>query len=253
MMYNLPKLVPINKRIVENMNNVTIRLETQIKYTPGQFLMLWIPGKGEKPFSIAGHDDDGIFITIRKRGKFSTILADSETGALVGIRGPFGNGFDLKEKGCIIAGGVGFACLAPIIDLYSNIPILYGENTNDSRLYVNRFKNIHFYTNDGTGGIKGFPDRDLETIVRKEGCQIVYCCGPEPMLVAITKICESLGIDCQVSVERYMKCAIGVCGSCACGSLLVCSEGPVFDAKSLIKNPDFGRRCLKKNGGWENI
>jgi len=82
---------------------------------------------------------------------------------------------------------------------------------------------------------------------------MVYCCGPEPMLMKAIEICKSLGVGCQVSIERYMKCGNGVCGQCACGPVRACVEGTVFHGHELLGNPDFGRRKLDAAGRWHSI
>jgi len=252
-MHDLPRSVPITGRSLENENNVTLHLGIQMDFTPGQFVMVWIPGVDEKPFSIAGQDALGLMITVKRRGCFSSAISDIPEGSLVGVRGPYGRGFRLVEPGCLIAGGCGFACLAPIADRFPGMPILYGENEAKDLVYRQRFPHTRFYTADGSEGKKGFPTDDLEAFLREDPCEMVYGCGPEPMLVKMIRICQSLGVSCQVSIERYMKCGQGVCGQCACGSVLACVDGTVFDGEELLQNPDFGRRKLNAAGAWEYL
>jgi len=252
-MIDLPRTVKVTNRTVHNDDNVTLHLGEKIDFSPGQFLMIWLPGINEKPFSIAGHDRNGILITVRRRGSFSSRLAGLNVGDLVGIRGPYGKAFQLIKNCCLVAGGIGLACLAPIIDLFPKAPILYGENDARSRIYQTRFPNAAFYTVDGSAGNKGFPTNDLESTIRRQGCEMVYCCGPEPMLTKAIEICNSVGVSCQVSIERYMKCGQGICGQCACGPIRVCVEGTVFNGNELVANPDFGKRKLDATGGWLSV
>ncbi|SPD75160.1 Dihydroorotate oxidase electron-transfer subunit [uncultured Desulfobacterium sp.] len=252
-MKDLPRTVKIIKRTVHNNDNVTLHLDAHISYSPGQFLMIWLPGLNEKPFSIAGHDSDGVMVTVRRRGAFSGRLVELKEGSLIGIRGPYGRPFKLVGNCCIIAGGIGLACLAPVADLYKDAPILYGEDRASSRIYQERFPSASFYTTDGSAGKKGFPTDDLESVIRERGCDMVYCCGPEPMLVKTVRICNALGVGCQASMERYMKCGTGVCGQCACGQVRVCVEGTVFQGNELLQNPDFGRRRLDASGTWRPV
>lgn len=251
--YNLHRMIKIKSRIIENNYDVTLQLPIHLDYISGQFIMVWIPGIGEKPFSIAGNGPEGIFITIRPRGIFSRQLINLDIGSLIGLRGPYGKGFRLIEKGCIIVGGVGFACVASIAQRFPNIPILYGENSNINRIYQKRFFNVKFYTMDGTGGKRGSPIDDLEFIIQQNNCNMVYCCGPELMMVKVIQICYRLGIECQVAIERYMKCGLGICGQCVCGADLVCFDGPVFDGFYILKNSDFGKRKLDASGTWNII
>ncbi len=252
-MKDLPRTAEITDRTVHNDDNVTLHLSEKMEFLPGQFLMVWLPGIDEKPFSIAGRDDNGVLITIRRRGMFSSRIADLKAGDLVGVRGPYGRAFELIENCCLVAGGIGFACLAPIADVYPEVRILYGENTARNRIYQSRFPEAIFYTVDGSAGNKGFPTDDLEAAVRGQACEMVYCCGPEPMLMKAVDICRSLGVGCQVSIERYMKCGTGICGQCACGAVRVCVEGTVFHGEDLHRNPDFGKRKLDASGTWRPI
>lgn len=252
-MNDLPRTVKVVNRTVHNHDNVTLHLADHFDFSPGQFVMIWLPGINEKPFSIAGSSKDGVLITVRRRGSFSGKLADLQVGDRVGIRGPYGRPFDLERRCCLVAGGIGIACLAPIAEQYPNAPILYGETHVDSRIYQSRIPNAVFYTDDGSGGTKGFPTDDLERIINKHGCNMVYGCGPEPMLVKAVDICRSMGVGCQVSIERYMKCGNGICGQCACGPVRVCVEGTVFHGHELLGNPDFGRRKLDAMGAWRPI
>ncbi len=246
----LPQTVCIIKKTVHNRDNVTLHLETGIDFQPGQFLMVWVPRMDEKPFSIAGRDARGVYISVRRKGDFSSRLVELNVGDHIGIRGPYGTGFTLNAACCLVAGGIGFACLAPLADLYPNAPILYGENSAECRVYESRFPNARFYTVDGSAGQKGFPTDDLEAVIGKFGCERVYCCGPETMLIKVLKICAALDVSCQASIERHMKCGTGVCGQCACGTFRVCIEGPVFNGKDLLENPDFGKRRLDASGTW---
>ena len=250
---DLPKRAHILARIAENDGSVTLYLDAKCHFTPGQFLMVWIPGVNEKPFSIAGRHFEGLMITVKRRGAFSSKLANLGVGGTLGVRGPYGQGFRLVENCCLVAGGCGFASLAPIAELFPNAPILYGENSAADLIYRERFPRATVYTGDGSAGRKGFPTDDLASLVRERHCEMVYCCGPEPMLAKALQICHSEGISCQASVERYMKCAQGICGQCACGSIRVCTEGPVFDGAVLLSSPDFGKRALDASGTWKPL
>lgn len=252
-MNDLPRTVAVISRKVHNNDNVTLHLGDKTEFIPGQFVMIWLPGINEKPFSIAGHDKEGILITVRKRGDFSGKLVDLKEGDRVGVRGPYGRPFDLVENCCLVAGGIGFACLGPIAERYPQAPILYGEANEHSRIYRSRFPDSVFYTDDGSAGTKGFPTDELEETIKRRGCEMVYACGPEPMLMKTIEICTSLGVGCQLSIERYMKCGNGVCGQCACGPVRACVEGTVFYGHELMKNPDFGRRKLDSSGTWRSI
>ena len=76
----------------------------------------------------------------------------------------------------------------------------------------------------------------------------VYSCGPEIMAKAVFDLCEKHKINCEISLERYMRCGFGVCGACACSDKLVCKDGPVFNSKELRNMQDFGSSALLKSG-----
>jgi dihydroorotate dehydrogenase electron transfer subunit len=98
-------------------------------------------------------------------------------------------------------------------------------------------------TDDGSVGHKGFVTESVRQEIEDAGetPPAVYACGPEPMLVAVHRLCRAHGVPGQLNVERYMKCGFGVCGQCALDGLLVCQDGPVFEAEQLDGVRDFGR------------
>jgi dihydroorotate dehydrogenase electron transfer subunit len=250
-MINLPKSVKIIKKTIECPGTVSFELDIVLKYRPGQFIMIWYPGIDEKPFSIAGCNNSNITITVRAKGSFSRKITDLNVGDYIYLRGPYGKGYKLRDNCCFIGGGVGIASLASLMQLYPNAPVLYGENCSNLRIYKEQLSNISFYTIDGSEGIKGFPTDGLKNAILENNIKMIYSCGPELMLHKVVTICNEMKIDCQASIERYMKCAIGVCGTCVCGGERVCVEGPVIDGKKLIHNYDFGSRHLDKSGKWD--
>ncbi len=207
--------------------------EERLEFTPGQFIMVWLPGIGEKPFSLAGED----MIMVKKVGPFTSNLFDIKAGDYVWIRGPYGKGFKPKgKKIALIAGGIGIPPLYALVklwgDRFGEVTLIYGARSErelaliDVERYVDE---IIITTDDGSAGRKGFPTDVLADM--KEEFDQVYACGPEAMLKSILKVMEYKNV--QISAERYMRCGIGVCGSCALGKYLVCRDGPVFDGKEL--------------------
>lgn len=250
---DLPKAVAVADVTVENNDAVTLHLDMRLDFAPGQFLMLWLPGLGEKPFSIAGSDGRNVLVTVRRRGPVSEKLALLKPGALLGARGPYGRGFKPNHNCCIVAGGIGVAAVAPLMDLYPHAAVFYGENTASSRVYRQRFPKVEFFTADNSEGNKGYPTEGLAALLLERRVEVVYCCGPEPMLVAAVRVCRHHGVRCEASLERYMKCAIGVCGACSCGGSRVCADGPVFEAGNLQHNTDFGKRHMDASGTWRAL
>ena len=247
-MSELPHMVPIAAIEIEAAEHTTIWLEHKTPYTAGQFIMIWIPRLDEKPFTVSYLEPDRIGVTVRKRGRFTTRLLDMSPGDRVGVRGPYGKGFDLKPRGCIVAGGCGAATLAPIKDLRPDTPLVHGAQTEAMLLYRERFPDMALCTDDGSAGHHGFPTDLLVKLLDEGKLDVVYTCGPEVMMRRVFDICEERGIACQASLERYMKCGFGVCGQCACGDRLVCLDGPVFGSDALRLMDDFGRHARPTDG-----
>jgi dihydroorotate dehydrogenase electron transfer subunit len=96
-----------------------------------------------------------------------------------------------------------------------------------------------FTTDDGTGGIKGNVLAGMEQAFSKAAFDLVYTCGPEKMMGAVARLAKKHGADCQLLLERHMKCGIGVCGHCCMGEKVVCFDGPMFRFDEIKDNPEF--------------
>ena len=242
----------------ENPEFATLFFDYAMAFKPGQFVMLWIPGVDEKPYTLSFVTDKSFGITIEAKGIFSKKAIALEKGDLVGVRGPFGNGFTLPlpdDNIAVVAGGCGIAPLAPLIDEVSktnnnNITCIHGAKSKDYLLYKERFRlQRNFCTDDGSFGYKGFVTDILnEKIATGYVFNKVYTCGPEIMMQKVFDICEKNQINCQVSLERYMRCGFGLCGACVCGKEVVCKDGPVFGSEKLNTMSDFNRKALLKSG-----
>ncbi len=235
--------------IIDEAENVkTLMFFQHIDFTPGQFVMVWIPGLDEKPFTISCHNENEFGITVFKVGEFTTRLFNMKKGDSVGIRGSYGNGYSLKPKACAIGGGVGMASIAPLATKLDDLVIIQGAKTSSSLLYRNRFPNMELCTDDGSAGIKGYPTDLLPDLLKKHGFSTIYTCGPEVMMKKVFDFCQTNKLKCESSLERFMKCGVGVCGQCVCGSFRVCTDGPVFSNSDLSKMNDFGYFSLLKSG-----
>ncbi len=248
-----PVMLKVEKKQIESDNFVTLFFDYNLPFKPGQFVMMWIPKIDEKPYTISFHSKNQFGITIEAKGKFSKKAISLQSGDLIGIRGPFGSGFDIKENNSIavVAGGCGMAPLATLVEkLNQDITFIHGARSREYILYPDRF-NIQrlICTDDGSLGHKGFVTDILEQeIVSGKSFDVVYACGPEIMMYNIFKICEKHNITCQVSLERYMRCGFGVCGACVCSGQVVCKDGPVFDSKKLRGMKDFNTKALLQSG-----
>lgn len=248
---NLPQTVRIREIREETRAIRTFVLDAELQGSvPGQFIMLWLPGVDEKPMSIAWPAP--LTVTVARVGPFSTALHQRKEGDRVGWRGPYGRGFSLlpERPALLVGGGCGVIPLYFLATraLQQGIPttIALGAHTALDLPYVERFRalegaNVVLTTDDGSIGRRGFVTTAVcELLDRASDAPAIYACGPEPMLVAVHKICRERGIPGQLSLERYMKCGFGVCGQCALDGRLVCRDGPVFDAAELDDLREFG-------------
>jgi dihydroorotate dehydrogenase electron transfer subunit len=211
------------------------KIEKKFEFTPGQFVMVWLPGVGEKPFSLADRD----MLLVKKVGPFTSRLFTLSEGDTVWIRGPYGHGFEpIGKKVALLAGGIGIPPIYALSKLwrekFQEITLIYGARKKDELALLdieNYVDELIITTDDGSMGLKGVPTDVLAE--RKNEFDQVYACGPEAMLRSVLEVMDYQRV--QVSMERYMKCGIGVCGSCNLGKYLVCRDGPVFRGDLLIK------------------
>lgn len=189
------------------------------------------------------------------KGQGTKLLAGMRSGQAIDLLGPLGNGFQLPAglgKALVIGGGMGVAPLLPLLQALQAIgkpaTAILGFNDSSSLLRVQAYascaEKLLLTTVDGSAGEKGLATAPLERELQTAEYSIVFACGPEPMLRAVTAIADSQGIECQVSLEAYMACGIGACLGCACRTreegqeryTRVCCEGPVYDSKAVIWN-----------------
>ena len=260
------RIVPIEEIITETPTVKTMVFKDRLSYfaKPGQFLMIWIPRIEEIPMSVMINSKEGYAaVTIRKFGVGSTALFDRKKGDLIGLRGPYGNRFILRKnyrKILVIGGGTGLVPLLRLVSFASKekvrSTIVMGAKTKAEVFFEKVTRNIIrgnkssllVCTDDGSYGIKGTTVTLMGKLVRDESFDCVYTCGPELMMKAVLDISNQNSIPVQASLERYMKCGIGICGSCCLDSSLVCQDGTVFDGKQLSKMLDFGFSYRDKDG-----
>lgn len=256
-------IVTIEKVLDESPTVRTLIYHDEVMHNvlPGQFAMVWIPGSGELPMSVMiSKESDKAAFTVRRHGPTSTSLYNIKVGQQIGIRGPYGNSFDLKSgKLLLVGGGTG---LVPMMRLLTSVKptddvtVLIGAKTKNEVFFESLTNdllsdNIHkviVSTEDGTLGKKGFVTDVVDTLTRDMKFDGIYTCGPELMMYKIVKIAHSRGIFVQASLERMMKCGVGICGSCCTSSDLVCRDGTVFEGDHLMANLEFGHTHRNKAG-----
>jgi len=232
----------------ESADTFTLRLRHAMEFIPGQFIMVWIPRLDEKPYAVSGLGDEWMAITVRRRGRFSRRLTELRPGEAVGVRGPYGRGFQPETPFVIAAGGCGIASVAVLKERHPEAELIVGARTEKELIFRGRFPDARICTDDGSAGHHGFPTELVRPRLAEGAVRTVCTCGPERMVRAVFDLCEEFGVACQAGLERYMKCGIGVCGQCACGDMLVCRDGPVFKSEDLRRMADFGRAARLKSG-----
>jgi dihydroorotate dehydrogenase electron transfer subunit len=233
----------------------TLRLDRSFDPRPGQYMMVWIRGVDEIPMSFSGPGE----ITVHAVGEATHALFRSQIGESLGVRAPLGNGFQLVgDKILLIGGGVGVAPLAFLGEtaLAAGVEVtsLIGFRTAGEAIFRSRFERLGpmiMTSDDGSAGIPGRVAAGLKELDLADFSQI-YLCGPELMMWDI--ICRAKGYESKIQacINRYFKCALGVCGSCSIDpeGIRVCVEGPVILADRLLEG-EFGRYRRGSSGARE--
>jgi dihydroorotate dehydrogenase electron transfer subunit len=214
----------------------TFSFSPGFSFRPGQFVMVTIPGVDEIPMALSRADA----ITVQRVGDATEALFRTRHGDLLGMRGPFGNGFPSSGRTLAIAGGVGAAPLRPLVVRGEVDCLIIGAKTADELLFIpelSRSTRVMVATDDGSSGYHGPVTGLLNGVALADYAQVCVC-GPERMLHAVLLSLETAGIASRsyFSLHRYMKCGIGVCGSCCIDpdGRRVCRDGPVFPGNTLL-------------------
>ena len=241
---------------------------------PGQFVMVRQPDCAEpllgRAFALYDVVDDqqgtprALDIVFHTVGKLTGALAEMQGGERLSVWGPLGNGFlpQPTEHLIMVAGGIGqtpFLALAKeylgargygrVVPQAQHVTLCYGARSKAYLAGVTDFQevgvDVKISTDDGSAGEHGLVTSLLDGILpdRSHGTPRVVCCGPEPMMEAVSDLCAQRGVGCQVSLETPMACGIGICFSCVTrvrqtdGSWdfkRTCVDGPVFESTDLV-------------------
>ncbi|PIN70741.1 dihydroorotate dehydrogenase [Candidatus Woesearchaeota archaeon CG11_big_fil_rev_8_21_14_0_20_43_8] len=229
------KKFTLKKNIKHAQDLSVLCFEETLPIKPGQFIFAWIPGVGEKPFSVL--DNEPLTLAIQGRGCFTRKIITLDPGTEVYIRGPYGNPVKSTRKTILVGGGCGLAALYMIAKENRDCEIFIGAKDKEHLFYLDETKKIcdlHVATEDGSLGYKGFIT-DLLQKRLKEMCKdesiIFYNCGPERMIKAAIEIEREFTLKTNIfsSIDHSTKCGIGLCGSCATKSgERLCVDGPFF-------------------------
>lgn len=274
----LPRPVTIKKTTIENEAGVikTFDLvfcnredEEKFEFQCGQFAMLSMPGAGESPIGIASSPLDEGFVqfTVKRypTGAVTSALHSMEEGSRIGLRGPFGNSYPMKEMEgknvIIVGGGFAFTTLRSTIlymlhkknrSKYNDITVIYGARSPGELIYKSELKKwekqsdiemvITVDRGDETWkGREGFVPTVVKDVSPSSKDAFVLVCGPPIMLKFTMLPLLELGFSPDriiTSLERRMSCGIGKCGRCNVGNKYVCKDGPVFSFKQIQELPE---------------
>ena len=272
----IPLLTKVRSVVTENkVNDIkTIELEFQkeedyknFNYIPGQFAEISIIGKGECPIGIASSptEEGTIKFTIKRMGTVTSSFHNREVGDVVGVRGPFGNGWPLEDmKGkniVVIGGGFAFSTLRSLVLYlldekyrkdYGDITVIYGNRDSGEVLYQDVLEEWQKRDDikivltidreeEGWPEKVGFVAPIVKEVAPSADNAVVVVCGPPIMIKTTISVLEELNFaDEQIlnSLEMRMKCGVGKCGRCNIGNKYVCIDGPVFSLAELKKLPN---------------
>lgn len=238
------------------------KLKESFSYIPGQFVMFSVLGVGEAPFCISSSPTvkDYFQCSIKKTGKVTQEIHKLEVGDIIGIRGPYGNGFPvdgLKGKNLLfVAGGIGLAPLRSLINYclgnrndFKKITIFNGARTSKDLVYKNEYKtwekspDTKLYLTidcqeDNWQCMVGVVPKILVEINPSCENASAIVCGPPIMIKYTIPVLIKLGF-CEdaliTTMERQMQCGLGICGHCMIGGVYVCKDGPVFSYAQIKK------------------
>jgi NAD(P)H-flavin reductase len=260
-----PEPFTVTGRGRETANTWTIELSPDrdgavSSYAPGQFAMLYAFGTGEAPISVSGDLTRAgpLVVTIRRAGVVTTALCAADPGAPVGVRGPFGTAWPLRRAEghdvLIVAGGIGLAPLRSVMyhlfanrERFGNVVLLYGGRSPAELLYRDELERwrgrldvqVDVTVDRAPAGWRGRVGVVPGLVARAEvdpRDAVALICGPEVMMRFTATALTERGFAAErvfLTLERNMRCAIGMCGHCQLQHLFVCKDGPVFPLDSV--------------------
>jgi len=239
--------------------------EKAFSYLPGQFAEVSIFGKGESPFGMASSPTEpGLKFSVNKTGVVTIALHRLEEGETIGVRGPLGIPYPLPElEGknlVIVSGGFAFTTLRSLVkyildtgrDRFGKIDIIYGARSPGLLLYKEELKGwseredlnvVLTIDREAEGWTEkvGLVPNVLKEVAPSSKDAYALVCGPPIMIKYTLPVLEGLAFSPEsiiLSLEKRMKCGVGMCGRCNIGSKLVCRDGPVFTLAQLAALPD---------------
>lgn len=218
--------------------------------SPGQFAHVYLPGRTlRRPISICDIDKERgtLRLVFQIRGEGTAQLAECPEQTFLDILAPLGKGFTLLEKekkALFVGGGIGVPPLLAAAKHYGkNSTVAVGFRDKETAILLKDFEaagaRVLVATDDGSLGHHGL----VTQLIQEENPDIIYACGPTPMLKAVAAFAEEKGIPCEISMEERMACGVGACLGCAVRLYKedgteyhghVCKNGPVFNSREVV-------------------
>ncbi|MFC2017958.1 FAD/NAD(P)-binding protein [Chloroflexota bacterium] len=247
-----------SEQVTEKERFLELRLDSgeELGHMPGQFVEFSVPGIGEAPISISSSPThEGSFqVVVRKVGNVTRAIQNLKSGDKVGIRGPFGTHFPVKNAMrnrdiVFVCGGLGLVPVRSAInyvmahrDDYGDVAILYGAKNPEERLFIDEIsvwksavkvtvrETVDRGNEQWTGNI-GVITTLMTDMTIDSRITVAIICGPPVMYKFAIQALYRTGMNAEniyLSLERHMKCGVGKCGHCQMNQLYVCQDGPVF-------------------------
>lgn len=266
-----PLMLPIARVTNETPRVKTFTFRHVLRSRPGQFVMVWLPGIDQKPFSIGNDTGTEFSLTIFSLGGATQKIFTMNVGDRVGITGHFGTFYRFAERSHVItvAGGYGAAPLGFLAERacaqQCSVDFCVGARTKQDVLFERRAKKagsrVFVSTDDGSKGHHGrVTEILLERLEEARKKRIlkktkIFACGPELMQVAIAKIGKEWNVPVEISLERYMKCGFGICGNCCVDDTgqTTCVQGTVMSGNAALRLTEFGKYHRDKTGIRHNF
>lgn len=232
-----------NEEICEGAFLLEVGFDKLPQVRGGQFAMLEVPRDDcvlRRPLGICMADDGYAAFLYQLKGKGTRALSYLQPGDGVRALMPLGNGFPMGayRNVAIVGGGFGIAPLYMTAANYGggNVRIYNGFATKKQIMLEKQFSavgELTVCTDDGSYGFHGFPTQSLQADIEKGFVpDVIFCCGPDPLMKAVARLGKAHGIETYVSLEAHMGCGVGACLTCTCKASghnkRVCKDGPVF-------------------------
>jgi anaerobic sulfite reductase subunit B len=228
---------------------------------PGQFVMVYAFGVGEVPISVSGppaQPAEPVVVTVRDVGAVTHAICASQPGSALGLRGPLGNSWPVEaaEGGdmVVVAGGIGLAPLRPVVlhaltrrPRFGAVSVLYGARTPGDLLYTDELAawggelavevTVDAADTSWTGRVGVVPKLLAQADFRSDAVS-AFVCGPEVMIHFTVEALRARGVPDErifLSLERDMRCGIGLCGHCQLGPTLICRDGPIYTQAQVAR------------------